>query len=247
MTRAYLSLWFCCAVLWLALTFPVAAQTEPYCDPKERSAPDGQVVELGGRYFRICDSRYHIGSDRGVDPFLRLPFDSSHVTRVLERYEDIDFLWGRLILRDLDFEYPSDNYYTNADTYVGDMMLADTRYMAYYDNPLSEADRLLFEKGNMSKNEHMWSFPLLVYAPRGEAKLKPHIISCRGGLKGSPRKPYNCHFYLDFDEERRLVAHTRLLWDPVLSVSDPLDFNNLHTFLNALVDVFESIEVAGPE
>jgi hypothetical protein len=224
-------------VLWFALTIPLAAQAEPYCDPKEGFAPDGMVVELGGRYFKICDKKYQIGTDRGVDPFLRMPFRSSHVTRVLQDYSEIRFLWGRLILRDLDFEYPSDKNYTSYKIYLGDMILAGARYKAYGSKPLSETNAALFEKGILPTG------PLLVYAPIGDAQMKPHILLCTGDLRGSPRQPYDCHIKLMFDGEKRLVAHTRLLWSPVFGEFEPFDFDKLHIFLNALVAVFESIEV----
>ncbi|MEP1519605.1 hypothetical protein [Ascidiaceihabitans sp.] len=226
--------------IWLATTFPVNAQAEAYCFEHERFAPDGKVVELGGRDFRICHKQYQVGRNPDVDFFLRVPFNSSHVQRVLKQNKEIEFLWGQLKVRDLDFEYPSDNNYTSSKFHIGDLYFSGARYKAYYSRPLSE-DTVIqsFEKGNFGS-----ASPLLVYSPIGQAKMMPHFFKCSGDIKGTPRGKYHCRFNILFDEEKRLIAHTRLIWSPELSVTHPLDFDNLHIFLNALVAVFEGMEVS---
>ncbi|MEP3776578.1 MAG: hypothetical protein ABJM82_06095 [Shimia thalassica] len=237
------------AALFFALLSPVWVQAEPFCDAHEQAAPDGVVVELGGLHFRICDKRFRMGGDeRGTDPVFFMPGNTAPVRRVLERYTDLGnvHLSAQLKVTDMDFEYPSINNYNTSDTYVGDVILAGARYKAYYSHPFSEAEKLLFEKGNMSTNKYNnASFPLLVYAPTGKAELKPHILNCSGDFLEPSQGSFRCYLKMNFDEKRSLVAQARISWSPS-NVFEPLDFDNLDIFLNALTEVFESIKVDAP-
>ncbi|MEP3778423.1 MAG: hypothetical protein ABJM82_15450 [Shimia thalassica] len=224
--------------IWLATTFPAIAQADAYCFEQERLAPNGKVVELGGRNFRICDNQYQIGIKPEVEFFLSVPFDSSHVQRVLQQNKEIEFLWGRLMVRDWDFDYPIYKSYISTTAYIGDIHLAGGRYKIYDTKAQSDETVQLFKKGLFGLQD-----PFLIYVPDGE-KMRPHTLSCSGDIKGTPRGKYHCHFNILFDEESRLIAHTRLIWNPEFSLDNPLNFDNLHIFLNALVAVFEGMEVS---
>ncbi|MEO9791912.1 hypothetical protein [Tateyamaria sp.] len=226
------------AVLFL-IAVPLAqpAKAESYCKPGDRFAPDGQTIDLGGRQFRICDGRFQLNNGSGDELFLTISRNSSHVAPILQKFEKMDFLWGRLTQADQDFSSRIEQVQVIMDTYIGDIYLSGAAYKFYSNDELKPAEVEKFSNGTVP-------YGMLVYAPTSTSTVQPHFLSCRGDLKGAPRKQYNCFIYVRFDAANDLYLFSRLLWDPEVSKNDPFDFDNLHTYIEALTALFASLEVS---
>ncbi|WP_299288904.1 hypothetical protein [uncultured Tateyamaria sp.] len=218
-----------------------AAHAAVKCNEDERFAPFGRVVELGVRSFRFCgrDVIYVEGTD--TVQRIRIPKDSSHVKKILTQFPELDSLWGELQLYDQPFTFPNDRSFATADTYVGDVYLANARYRYYTNNPLSDEGLEQIQRAYIPRGG------VLVFDDAPDFPLPPHFLSCSGTLKGSPQEEFDCFIYVSFDKPDTLVAYTRILWFPELAEyrsSGPFDFDNLHIMIEALVALFESIKIA---
>jgi hypothetical protein len=212
----------------------------PYCWPEERFAPDGRIVELGGRYFRVC---WAAGAGK---PYSLDPTKGRLAVRISERgsiAHDVEaatnppkFLWGFMTFKDGLFDMALTNLSPSRSVNLGEIPFGDQPYTLYADARFVEKYQGRLEKGNLPKHA------FYVFERPADSDIPSHMMTCRGDPSTVPREEYSCHVYLRYRESDHLIIKHRLSWAPIYA-GGPMDFERLTDLVRAVHALFEHVDV----
>lgn len=212
----------------------------PYCWPEERFAPDGRIVELGGRFFHLCGADgaafpYNLDSDIGK-PAIRISPKSSKVHEVEAATNPPKFLWGYMTFEENWYISGLANIKRHWHNHIGEIRLGDADYQVY----LSETG-LRYHPGAAEKGKLPEDAFYVFDRPEG-SDIPEHHISCRGDPTAEPRVEYDCFIYLKYRERDDFVIEHRLSWAPIYA-GGPMDFERLTDLVRAVHALFEHVDV----
>ena len=220
-----------------------AAETDDtYCWPEERFAPDGRIVELGGRFFHLCGADgaafpYNLDSDIGK-PAIRISPKSSKVHEVEAATNPPKFLWGYMTFEENWYISGLANIKRHWHNHIGEIRLGDADYQVYLsDSGLREYSGPA-EKGKLPEN--VLSFYVFVRSEGSD--IPEHHISCRGDPTAEPRDEYDCFIYLKYRQRDDFVIKHRLSWAPIYA-GGPMDFERLTDLVRDVHALFEHVDV----
>lgn len=231
------------AIVAVTTVWSFASAAEPddtYCWPEERFAPDGRIVELGGRYFRVC------GADGAGFPYSLDPTKGRLAVRISGKgsiAHDVEaatnppkFLWGFMTFKDGLFDMALTNLSPSRRVNLGEIRFGDQPYTLYADARFVEKYQGRLEKGYLPKNA------FYVFERPADSDIPSHMMTCRGDPSTVPREEYSCHVYLRYRESDHLIINHRLSWAPIYA-GGPMDFERLTDLVRAVHALFEHADV----
>lgn len=208
-----------------------------YCDPEERFAPEGRIVELRGRFFRICGGPNsgppYINDPRADFQFVRIRARSSLTKTAKEALLTDLFIWGTLILRDSFLSESTRQFYSSR---IGDIRFGNSDYSIY--TPKSNALRHEGQvgKGNLPRNT------LFVFEGSNDSNVSFHYMSCFDDPTGFQLSKYHCTLFIRYSDVDHFTIDHTLFWSPAFG-GEPFDFEQLPELVRAVHFLFEQVDV----
>jgi len=234
--------------LFLAVTFlgwsnsSVAETEQPFCQADARFGPDGRIVELGERYFRVCGPKsegfpYRVESTK-ERPFIKIGPKSLIAHQVEAATNAPKYLWGFISFETGFIDMGLKNLKRSTVIAQGSLTLGNAQYSVYASPDIVEEVQGTIEKGNLPR------FALFVFDRPAGSVIPSHYMSCDGDPTAMPRSKYHCRIYLKYRESDDLGIRHVLLWSPVFE-GEPMDFEHLPELVSALHALFEASDVTG--
>ena len=217
------------------------AETEqPFCRADARFAPDGRIVEIGERYFRVCGPK-EAGFPYQLDPSLGQPLlvisaKSLIAHRVEAATNAPKYLWGHMVFQPGYFELGLENRKRNKEVDLGEIVFGGEQYSAYSRPSIVEEVQSPIEKGNLPRTT------LFIFERPGRSEIPSHYMSCHGDPTAMPRSKYHCNVYLKYRESDDLHIKHGLIWNPIFE-GEPMDFERLPDLVRAVHTLFEISDV----
>lgn len=214
----------------------------PYCWPEERFAPDGRIVELGGRYFRVC---WAAGAGK---PYSLDPTKGRLAVRISERgsiAHDVEaatntpkFLWGFMTFEENRYSTTLANIKRHWHNHIGKIRLGDADYQVYLSDSGLRDHPGPAKKGKLPKNV----LSLYIFDRPADSDIPSHMMTCRGDPSTVPHEEYSCHIYLRYRESDHLIIEHGLSWAPIYA-GEPMDFERLTDLVRAVRALFDHVDV----
>ncbi len=213
--------------------------TSSYCWPEERFAPDGRIVELGGRFFHLCGapgSGFPYNNDPQADyKHVSIGSKGSKAREVEVETDSSSFLWGKMEFRK---NRPSThaNLMSQLPNSTGHIQLGGSDYEVYVSDRGLEYYPGPAEKGNLPDDA------LYVFQRPAGSDIPSHMMACRGDPTAEPRERYHCNIYLKYRESNSFMIDHRLMWSSIFE-GGPMDFERLTDLVRAVHALFDHADV----
>lgn len=230
------------AIAAVATLWPFASAAEPndtYCWPEERFAPDGRIVELGGRFFHLCGapgSGFPYNNDPQADyRHVAIGPKGSKASEIEAETNAPKFLWGMMEFRK---NKPSThaNLMSQLPNSTGHIQLGGSDYEVFVSNRGREYYPGPAEKGSLPDDA------LYVFQRPAGSDIPSHMMACRGDPTAEPRDRYHCNIYLKYRESNSFMIDHRLMWSSIFE-DGPMDFDRLSDLVRAVHALFEHADV----
>ncbi len=209
---------------------------EPYCAEDEEYQPNGRILPIGERYFRICS-----GSHLRDISYLR---PGASLTRVLPAFNTI-YNWNGLeILRQPRYRIQPADFIRMLDRrefariHLGDVEYAVFAKPPYLDNAI--------EAIAIGRSPERATY---YFAGSDDLDLPEHIMNCSGQPFTEIREKYSCKVYFRYRSGEDIFIQEDLSWDPEwvrpggIFVQEPFDFDNLPNQIRGLMHIVRQIDV----
>jgi len=230
------------AIVAVATMWSFASAAEPdeaYCWPEERFAPDGRIVELGGRFFHLCGAPgdgFPYNNDPQADyRHVSIGSKGSTASEVELETDAPSFLWGKMEFRK---SRPGThaNLMSQLPNRIGDIRLGGTDYEVYVSDRGLEYYPGPAEKGKLPDDA------LYIFQRPAGSDIPSHMMTCRGDPTAFPRERYHCNVYLRYLESNGFMIDHRLMWSPIFE-GEPMDFDRLPDLVRAVHALFDHADV----
>lgn len=218
----------------------VADVAHAFCQSDARFAPDGRIVELGSKSFRICGPDgagfpYRLDPSEGA-PFIKISPRSLIARQIEAATSAPKFLWGQMTFEVGFFDKALENSKLFKEVELGDITFGNARYALFSDDWIMKNHQGAVRKGNLPRTT------FFVFERPDGSEIPSHFMSCSGDPTAMPRSKYDCFIYLRYRESRDFYIDHRLIWSPTFE-GEPMDFERIPDLVRAVHTLFEVSDV----
>jgi hypothetical protein len=212
----------------------------PYCWPEERFAPNGRIVELGGRFFHLCGAPgdgFPYNNDPQADyRHVAIGPKGSKASEVEAETDAPSFLWGQMEYHENWYSTTLANKKRQFPKRIGDIRLGSADYQIWVNGRIFRNHPGSAEKGNIPDHA------LYVFDRPEGSDIPDHRLICRGDPTVEPRERYHCNIYLKYRESNSFIVDHRLMWSSIFE-GGPMDFDRLPDLVRAVHALFDHVDV----
>lgn len=218
-----------------------AIAQDQFCNDDSRFAPNGIIVELGVRYFRLCGPKnsnfpYNLDPEIG-DVQIAIHPKSDLVERYRSKYFTDQYLWGFLKYGDGGYAAYLERQLSRSLTDYGQVSFGGKNYSVF-----SRSSSNVGTESTPEQAETLPEFGFYVFENKGDTTLPNHAMSCFGDPSGGSLTQYDCFISVEYGGTGAYRVEHRFIWRPN-STLPKFDIDTLPSLVSHLHGLFKFAEV----